>query len=221
MPVKPIIPEPISKNIELAQARIENNINVKMSVAKVQTQDWLTAIEGKDKFYAIWVDTDMSMQYKSQKDQFITSALKDLKDPTMHASDEKLKSLSLVNKNTIEFKINLNKNISKLEKEIIFDVKHFLRGDINEYYLRSTMSRVIYKTRENIIPNNNEKTFSKGDVLIINSLDKNYQKELVVILKDDFKGFDKRANLIGKIDIEEHNLLMMVQPWFKFNFKEI
>ena len=44
--------------------------------------------------------------------------------------------------------IELNPDISNLEKKIVLEEEHFNRGDVSDYVIRSTMSRVHFKDRE-------------------------------------------------------------------------
>ncbi|ATI73256.1 hypothetical protein CG002_01505 [Mesoplasma florum] len=153
------------------------------------------------------------------KELWASGLISDVIVGNQRASKEELKDLSEINKQIIEFDIDTF-DMSELEKEILFDKKHFARGDFNENYLRSTMPRVIFKPREDIEPKNKQSFFNKGDIVIINKNDKNYQKELIVILKDDFYDLGDKGNLVARIKKYELDLLDLVKPWDKFLFKK-
>jgi len=127
------------------------------------------------------------------------------------ATELELKEVSDLNKEEITLNIKLEKNVSKSELEIIDYKKHFRRGDITENYIRSTMTRILFK-KEDIEPNNKNNVFSKGDVVIINNNGKNYKGELHIILKNNFTDTDNMYNLVGKIDNSEIKLLDYIEP---------
>lgn len=148
------------------------------------------------------------------KHLFATGFIDDVIIANAFASEEELKSLSRINKNMLEFKVNFVDEIPELEKRIILDEFHFNRGDVSDYLVRSTQSRVKYK-------DHNFKAFNtvdikKGDVLIESSLYKRYAGELQIALKD-MKNSGK-TNVVGRIKDEEILLIDYLQPWEKFGF---
>ncbi|WP_158694761.1 MupG family TIM beta-alpha barrel fold protein [Mesoplasma florum] len=156
------------------------------------------------------------------KEFFASNLISDVIIGNQSASFDELKDLSSIDKNIIEFDVDIyTKNT--LEKEIIFNINHFARGDFNENYLRSTMPRVIFKDENDILPYSNDaKTvFNKGDIIVINNNDLNYQKELIVVLKNNFSNLGNKANLVGKIKEYDKDLIDFVKPWSKFKFRDI
>jgi len=138
------------------------------------------------------------------------------------ASDQELKDVSSIDLRVIELDIELSDDLSKLEQEIMFDMPHFSRGDINESFVRSTMGRVLFASREDIKVANIHDTYQRGDIVIINKNDRNYQKELVIINKDNFTGFShEQANLVGRIKDYDLDLFSMVEPWSGFKFRVV
>lgn len=114
----------------------------------------------------------------------------------------------------LELKVKLSENISDIEKKIVLEELHFNRGDVSDYLVRSTQSRVKYKG-QNFEPFNIV-DIKRGDVLIESSLYKRYVGELQIALKD-MKNTGK-TNVVGRIVDEEIFLLDYLEPWSKFKF---
>ena len=66
----------------------------------------------------------------------------------------------------MSFKVNILEN-SEIENKIIFDEIHFYRGDVNEYLIRSTQSRVKYKNND-FAKHDSLTTIKKGSIVIGN-----------------------------------------------------
>lgn len=156
---------------------------------------------------------DLSIDVQA-KHLFATGLIDDVIIANQFASEEELKTLSKLNKNKLEFKVQLEKNIPELERKIVLDESHLNRGDVSDYVIRSTESRVKYKEHKfepfNIVD------IKKGDILIESSLYKRYAGELQIALKD-MKNTGK-TNVVGKIVDEEIFLLDYIEPWMKFGF---
>lgn len=131
------------------------------------------------------------------------------------ASEEDLKTLSQVNKDMLEFSVELIDDIRELDKKIVLEEFHFNRGDSSEYMARSTQSRVKYKGES--FPVYNAVDIKRGDILIDSDLYSRYAGELQVALKD-MKNTGK-TNVVGKITEDEVFLLDYIKPWSKFSFK--
>jgi len=111
----------------------------------------------------------------------------------------------------------LENDLSQTEKDIISFDNHFRRGDINEYTIRSTKTRIVYKEKS-ILPNKRkEKNQIPGEIYITNDDYLNYKGELHIILKE--MSYDKRKNLVGNIKKEEMILLKLIGPEKKFKFE--
>jgi hypothetical protein len=94
------------------------------------------------------------------------------------------------------------------------DEPHFYRGDISDYLVRSTQSRVKYK--EASIPPHHTHEIKRGDVLIDNDLYGQYKGELQIALKP-MKN-EGKTNVVGRITEEELFLLDLLKPWSPFRF---
>lgn len=148
---------------------------------------------------------------------FATGLVDDVIVANAYASEEELKRLSKVNPGLLTFGIQLEKNVSDIEREIIFNFKNVVRGDMSDYMARSTMPRVVYKDES--IPVANTRDLKRGDVIIINDEYGHYKGELHVILKD--MPNDGRKNVVGCIPEYELPMLDYLTPWCKFTFMEI
>lgn len=132
------------------------------------------------------------------------------------ASEEEIKKLSGLNKNMVQFSVELVPKISEIERKIVLEEPHFNRGDVSEYVVRSTQSRVKYKSQR--FPAYNTPDIKRGDILIDSSLYARYAGELQVALKD-MKNTGK-TNVVGRITEHEVFLLDYIEPWSKFAFIE-
>ncbi|MCM3478476.1 MULTISPECIES: DUF871 domain-containing protein [Bacillaceae] len=150
------------------------------------------------------------------KHLFATGLIDDVIISNAYASDEELRMLSLINKEKITFNIEIAETTTELEKKIIFDEPHFYRGDVSDYMIRSTQSRVKYRGQS--FPPHNTRNIKRGDLIIENDLYKQYTGELQIAIKNmENSG---RTNVVGRIREEEIFLLDYIKPWGKFAFSE-
>jgi hypothetical protein len=143
---------------------------------------------------------------------FATNLIDDVIIANAYASEEELRELSKVNPSKLTFKINLEDGTSDLEKEIIFNFPHFVRGDMSEYMARSTMCRIAYKDAD--IKPHHTNDLKRGDIIIINNEYGHYKGELHIILKA--MPNDGRKNVVGHIPENELKLLDYIEPWKVF-----
>jgi hypothetical protein len=133
------------------------------------------------------------------------------------ASEDELKILSQLNKEKLTFKVEFNESATELDKKIVLEEFHYNRGDVSEYMLRSTQSRVKYKGEN--FPVVNTPDIKRGDILIDSDLYTRYAGELQIALKD-MKNTGK-TNVVGKIVDDEIFLLDYMEPWISFGFNSI
>ncbi|WP_381415269.1 MupG family TIM beta-alpha barrel fold protein [Spiroplasma endosymbiont of Anurida maritima] len=136
------------------------------------------------------------------------------------ATDEELKELAEVTRDTIEFEVP-KIDISNIEHKILFKDLHFRRGDASEYMIRSPLTRALNKGQI-IEPRNNDKeSLNFGDVVIVNKNDEHYQTELMIIIKDNTPNINKKFNYLFTINKEELSLINKIEDstWFKFSPK--
>ncbi len=131
-----------------------------------------------------------------------------------YATEEEFKSIANVSREFLQFKIEENEQNSEVEKEIIYEFKHYVRGDMSDYMARSTWSRVKYKD-STILPTDT-RDLKRGDVVILNDNYGRYKGELHIVLKDMKNEGNK--NIVGRIKEEEMFLLEYIKPWRKFGF---
>ncbi len=130
------------------------------------------------------------------------------------ATEEELRNLSLIEKNKISLDVIPEENITKIENKIVFEYdKHFRRGDINDYSIRSTMTRVMYK-QETIIPSNLQHIQLPGEIYVGNDDFKNYKAEMHLILKE-MPGSEKK-NKIGEVADYDKFLIKYIEGWDSF-----
>lgn len=157
---------------------------------------------------------DLSMEVQA-KHFLATALIDDVIIANAFASEDELKMLSELNKEKLIFRVEFNESATDLDKKIVLEEFHYNRGDVSEYMLRSTQSRVKYKGES--FPAVNTPDIKRGDILIDSELYTRYAGELQVALKD-MKNTGK-TNVIGKIVDEEIFLLDYIEPWMSFGFK--
>lgn len=146
------------------------------------------------------------------KHLWATGLIDDVIIANCFASEEELRELGELDRDILSFEVELEDNIPETERSIVLDELHFNRGDVSEYLIRSTQSRVKYKGHE--FPPFNTPDIKRGDILIDTSLYGHYAGELQLARKD-MKNSGK-TNVVGRIKAEEHFLLDYVEPWMKF-----
>ncbi|HYE82445.1 MAG TPA: MupG family TIM beta-alpha barrel fold protein [Clostridia bacterium] len=146
------------------------------------------------------------------KDLFNTGLVDDVIIANAFASDSELQSLGSLDKELLTLKVELVSGIPDIERKIVLEELHFNRGDVSEYMLRSTQSRIKYSGH--CFKPFNTPPIRRGDILIDSSLYERYAGELQIALKDmDNSG---RANVAGRVSEQEIYLLDHIRPWQKF-----
>lgn len=114
--------------------------------------------------------------------------------------------------------IILEPNITEAETSIIFDYSHFGRPDHSDYFIRSSIPKLKFKTT-NLRPRTNKQPcFKRGDVVVVNDNLAHYRGELEVILQEIEN--DGQRNLVGHIPTAEGIILdeMELHPDHSFGF---
>lgn len=158
---------------------------------------------------------DLPIDIQAQK-LFATGLIDDVIIANAYASEADLKALADLNKEMLTFTIELYPTITALERKIVLEEAHFYRGDISDYLIRSTQSRVKYKN-ESFKPTATP-DIKRGDVLIENERYGQYKGELQIALKP-MKNSGK-TNVVGRIIPEAISLLDDIKPWQNFQFTE-
>lgn len=113
-------------------------------------------------------------------------------------------------------RIELQDDITDLEKTVLLESLHSYRGDRSEYLLRSSWTRITYKDRD--FPAHNTVDMKRGDILIDNVDYGQYKGETQIALQR-MKN-DGRVNVVAKIADAELFLLDYLQPWSHFKLIE-
>ncbi len=133
-----------------------------------------------------------------------------------YPTEEELKELSKLQPGILNIKPVLEKELTEVERKILYEHPHYVRGDMSEYSARSTMPRITF-ANESIAPANN-RPIKRGDLIIFNDGYGRYKGELHVVLKD--MPADERKNVIGHIPPEEMHLLDALKPFAPFKVIE-
>ena len=133
-----------------------------------------------------------------------------------YPSEEEFIKLSKISKEMLTLSVEVIENLPAVEKNIIFDMMHFNRGDVSYNFIRSTQSRVKYKGHKFYIYNPID--IKRGDLIIESSEYGHYAGE-IQIAKSDIKNSGK-SNVVGKVLKEELFLIDDIKPWQKFKFIE-
>lgn len=132
-----------------------------------------------------------------------------------YASEKELSRLSQVNASMPTFEVELYDTISSIERKIVLEEPHFYRGDVSDYFIRSTQSRVKYKMEE--FPPTNVSEIQRGDILIENERYGQYKGELQIALMDmENSG---KTNVVGHVSEDMLFLIDYLKPWQNFQFK--
>lgn len=175
--------------------------------------------------FGAWPDYDGLCTLEEHRDLPLETQVKDLFNTGLvdaviigdcYASEEELEALGSLDRDLLTFNVELEEGISEVERKIVLEELHFVRGDVSEYVIRSTESRVKYRDHHFKLFNP-KKAIKKGDILIPSSLYERYAGELQVALRDmENSG---KTNVVGRIVPEEVYLLDFLRPWQKFKFK--
>lgn len=149
------------------------------------------------------------------KDLINTGLIDDIIISNCFASEEELKTLASIDKDILELNIEINEDIPQVERDILLNELHFNRGDVSEYMIRSTQSRVKYKGYDFKLMNPVD--MKKGDIVIESDLYAHYAGEVHLVLKPMKNS--NRSSVVGKIVDEEIFLLDYIEPWQKFRLK--
>lgn len=151
------------------------------------------------------------------KHLWATDLIDDVIIANSFATEEELKALSNIDPYKLTFDCTIEEATPELERTIILEEFHFNRGDISDYVVRSTQSRVKYKGHKFEPFNTTDMTV--GDIIVETSLYAHYAGELqIALLPMQNSG---KTNVVGKITEADRILLPYLRPWQKFAFNEV
>ncbi|WP_260288594.1 DUF871 domain-containing protein [Peribacillus aracenensis] len=146
------------------------------------------------------------------KHLWATGLIDDVIIGNAYASEEELRMLGSLQRDIIELKVELQSDVSPIEKKVALEEIHLRRGDISEYMVRSVEVRKKYANEDFAIRESIPQR--KGSVFIGNDSFGKYKGELQVILKD--MPLDERKNAVAHVVKEEHFLMDYIKPWATF-----
>lgn len=150
------------------------------------------------------------------KHLWATELIDDIIIANSFATEAELKALSEIPPYQLTLDCELDPATPDLEKTIVLEEFHFNRGDVSDFVIRSTQSRVKYKGHQ-FVPFNTPH-MQKGDIIIETSLYAHYAGELQLArLSMENSG---KSNVVGRVIPEELCLIDYIKPWQKFQFKE-
>lgn len=150
------------------------------------------------------------------KDLWNTGLIDDVIIGNAFASESELKALGELDKDMLELEISILGNIDEVERKILLEEPHFNRGDVSDYMIRSTQSRVKYKGHH--FEAKNALDIEPGDVLIESSLYARYAGELQ-IAKLAMPNTGK-TSVVARVSEHERFLIAQLKPWQRFKFVE-
>lgn len=133
-----------------------------------------------------------------------------------YPTEAELAAIGKVDLNHLQFKVALNDRVTAVERKIIFEHEHHVRGDMSEYMARSTIPRITYQDAD--IPAHDTEDLKRGDVVILNNDYGRYKGELHIVLRD--MNNDGNKNVVGKIVTSDLFNLRYIDSWKVFGFVE-
>lgn len=133
-----------------------------------------------------------------------------------YASEDELKALSKIDMSKITMKIDIDKSISTIEQEILFNNLHSGRHDAPKDILRSCLTRDTYHDADLPFRHHEDMILHRGDVIIINNNLAHYRGELQIILHDIEN--DGERNVVGRLPKDELLILEQLKTDFIFGF---
>lgn len=153
------------------------------------------------------------------KDLIASCLVDDIIISNQPATEKELKELSELQENSFNFSITLNKNISSIEKDAIFnantvhmgkELKSCVRQDYSPYMIRISAPRIKFSNQKIKPTISNVKKFNVGDVLVLNELSGRYNGEVQIVMKE--MPYDKRKNIVGKLSKFDTSLFKYIEP---------
>ncbi|MDN5372686.1 MAG: uncharacterized protein PWR19_1732 [Carnobacterium sp.] len=152
------------------------------------------------------------------KHLWATDVIDDVIIGNAFASEEELKALSTIDPYQLTLNVELVEDIPETEQKIVLEEFHFNRGDVSDYVIRSTQSRVNYSGVDFPVFNT-PSIIERGDIIIESSLYERYAGELQLArLPMQNSG---KSNVVGRVVESEMVLLDLIKPWQKFKFQTI
>lgn len=127
---------------------------------------------------------------------------------------EELDQISSLSSSRVMFRAVPECELNETEAKILYEFPHRVRGDLSDYLMRSTMSRITYADCD--IPAQNTRAIERGDVLIINNESARYKGELQLALRCIPN--DGTRNVVAHLSQGEQTLMTYLTSWSSFGF---
>lgn len=205
--------------IELSTYYKQNKIKVIAFITLPEAQKGIGPWNVNEGMPTLEIHRDSSLE-----DQFIDLISFEVVDDIMisqqGATEQQLVSLGKIlnfynntqKQEVVELPIKFEQSAQAIEKDIVINNKgktHKNRPDFNGYFWRSTWPRIDYKT-EKIGESNSGRLLNVGDVVILNENLGRYKCEMHIILRPIDDREQKARNLVGKVALDNPNLLKLL-----------
>ncbi len=134
-----------------------------------------------------------------------------------YPSDAELSSIANLSFDYPVFNVVEEEGMGEIEKQILYDGIHMVRGDITPFMIRSSESRSKFASHH-FETFNVQKRIKRGDILIDNDNLAHYAGEMQIALTD----FDNlaQASVVGHIAHDELFILDVLKPWQKYGLQK-
>ncbi|MGL5541513.1 MAG: DUF871 domain-containing protein [Erysipelotrichaceae bacterium] len=143
---------------------------------------------------------------------FATKMVDDVIISNCFPAEEEMIALGKLNPSLLTFKMEEAYELSAVEKAIIYEFNHHVRGDMSDYMARSTFPRITYASAD--IPPRNTRDLKRGDVVVLNNGYGRYKGELHIIMQDMPNEGNK--NVVGTLSAQEQILMEFIEPFRPF-----
>ena len=114
-----------------------------------------------------------------------------------YAAEAELAAMAGVKLTNTTVKMDPAEGLGEAERDAVFRFTHTGREDASEYLLRSSFPRLQFKNREIPFRPCDKRTFTRGDVLVVNDNLAHYRGEVEIVLTEVEN--DGQRNLAGRI----------------------
>ena len=114
-----------------------------------------------------------------------------------YASEEELRAMAAVKRTHTTIRMEPVRSLTETEQAVVFGCRHSGRNDASAYFIRSSFPRLQCRERPIPVVECAQKTFRRGDVLVVNDALAHYRGEVEIVLTEIEN--DGQRNLVGRI----------------------
>ena len=114
-----------------------------------------------------------------------------------YASEEELRAMAQVKRTNTTIRMTAEEGLGEAERHAVLDYKHTGRNDASEYFIRSSFPRLDFRNTPIPLRPCKDKTFVRGDVLVVNDNLSHYRGEVEIVLTEIEN--DGQRNRVGRI----------------------